>query len=184
MARAEMFQDNRRETQIATFLGLVASERRAGEDAVDSSGNPYELKSASNSQVTTGRDVGVHTIEKWRQTFWVVAAGRQDERGLQFSALFVAHPNGLEPWFSRLESLLKSEERRFKRVLRAAKRAGATDEDIEFVRQKCQRGITRNNPKIPLQLFRENGLQLDHQNAAKAQEQLARFVRRYRLARS
>ena len=78
MARAEMFQDNRRETQIATLLGLVASERRAGEDAVDSSGNAYELKSASNSQVTTGRDVGIHTIEKWRHTFWVVAAGKQD----------------------------------------------------------------------------------------------------------
>jgi hypothetical protein len=52
------------------------------------------------------------------------------------------------------------------------------------VRQKCQRGITRNNPKIPLQLFRENGLQLDHQNAAKAREQLAGFVRRHPLPRS
>jgi hypothetical protein len=185
MARAEMFQDNKRETQIANFLGLTPSELRAGEDAIDSHGHPFELKSASKTQVTTGRDVGVHTIAKWRQTYWVVACGKQDKRGvLHLSALFVAHPTGLESWFSKWETVLKDEERRFTRVLRSAKRAGASDEDIEFVRKKCERGITRNNPKIPLKIFRDNGLQLDHQNAAKAREQLSRFVRRHRLQRS
>lgn len=185
MTREEMFQDNKRETQIAKFLGLTPSERRAGKDAEDTLGNQFELKSASKTQVTTGRDVGVHTIAKWRQTYWIVACGKQDKRGiLHLSALFVAHPVGLESWFSRWEAVLKDEKRRFTRVLRSAKRAGASDADIEFVRKKCQRGITRNNPKIPLQLFRENGLRLDHQNAAAAREQLARFVRRHRLARS
>jgi hypothetical protein len=182
MAREEMFQDNKRETQIANFLGLTPSELRAGEDALDSHRNPFELKSASKNRVTTGRDVGVHTIAKWRQLYWIVACGKQDKQGiLHLSALFVAHPAGLESWFSSWEAILKDEERRFTRVLRSAKRAGASDEDIEFVRKKCERGITRNNPTIPLLLFQENGLQLDHQNAAAAQEQLARFVRRHRL---
>lgn len=184
MARAEMFQDNQRESQIAAFLGLTPSEQRAGEDATDSAGNAFELKSVSNSQVTTGRDVGVHTIEKWRKVYWVVAVGTQDEnKRLQVTALFVAHPKQLEAWFGILEALLKEEERRYMRVLRAAKKGGANQQDIEFVQQKCERGITRNNPKIPLQLFRENGLALDHQNATAARRQLAQFVQRHPLPR-
>lgn len=184
MARAEMFQDNRRESQIAAFLGLHASERRAGEDATDSGGNAFELKSASNNQVTTGRDVGVHTINKWREVFWVVAVGTQDEKGLQMTALFVAHPKHLEPWFGKLEALLKDEERRYTRVLKAAKKGGAVLEDIDFVKQKCQRGITRNNPKIPLQLFRDRGLALNHQSPREARIQLARFVKKHPLPKT
>jgi hypothetical protein len=90
----------------------------------------------------------------------------------------------LEPWFGSLEAVLKEEERRYMRVLRAAKKGGANAEDIEFVKQKCKRGITRNNPKIPLQLFRERGLALDHQNAAAARRQLAQFVQAHPLLRA
>jgi hypothetical protein len=184
MARAEMFQDNQRESQIAAFLGLTPSEHRAGQDATDSAGNAFELKSVSNSQVTTGRDVGVHTINKWRKVYWVVAVGTQDQnKKLQVTALFVAHPKQLESWFGSLEALLKGEERRYTQVLRAAKRGGAIEQDIEFVRQKCERGITRNNPKIPLQLFREYGLAFDHQNATAARRQLAQFVQQHPLPR-
>lgn len=177
MPRGQMFQDNRRESHIAAHLALIASEQRAGADATDSSGNPFELKSVSNTQVTTARDVGVHTIEKWRETYWVVGSGTQDEDGrLILSELYVAHPDDLESWFGRLEGILRAEEQKCERVLQAALKAKANASDIEFVRQKCQRGITRNNPKIPLQLFRDHGQRLNHKNSASARKELAEFV--------
>jgi len=177
MPREDIVQDNRSETQIARHVGLTASEKRAGSDATDSHGNSFELKSATKTGVTTARDVGVHTIAKWRKTYWVVATGSKRAGEFEISSIYVAHPQDLEPWFDKLENLLLAEERVCVRVLKAAAKAGAAKDDIAFVLRKCERGITRNNPKIPLRLFQEHCLKLNHTNRIAAKKQLAEFVR-------
>lgn len=178
MAREDIVQDNRRETQIAGIVGLKPSEKRAGRDATDLYGNSFELKSATKKSITTARDVGVHTIAKWRKTYWVVATGRNKADKFEIDSIYVAHPNDLERWFAPLEKLLRAEARVCFNVLKAAAKAGACKLDIEFVRQKCERGITRNNPHIPLGLFQNHCLKLDHINQIAAKQQLAEFVRR------
>ena len=177
MPREDIVQDNRRETQIAQHVGLTASEKRAGCDATDSQGNSFELKSATNKGVTTARDVGVSTIAKWRKTYWIVATGSKRADEFDISSIFIAHPHDLEPWFDKLEKLLRAEESVCFNVLKAAAKAGADKDEIAFVLRKCERGITRNNPKIPLRIFQEHCLKLDHTNRTKAKRQLAKFVK-------
>jgi len=181
MAREDIVQDNRRETQIAQIVGLKPSEKRAGRDATDLYGNSFELKSATKRTITTARDVGVQTIAKWRKNYWVVATGLIKAGKFKIDSIYVAHPDDLEPWFAPLEKLLRAEARVCFNVLKAAAKAGACKLDIEFVRQKCERGITRNNPHIPLKLFQDHCFKLDHTNSKAAQKQLAEFVRNHPL---
>ncbi|MCX7401841.1 MAG: hypothetical protein NTY87_01755 [Planctomycetia bacterium] len=181
MAREDIVQDNRRETQIARIVGLKPSEKRAGRDATDLHSNSFELKSATKKGVTTARDVGVQTIAKWRKTYWVVATGLIKAGKFKIDSIYVAHPDDLEPWFAQLEKTLLEEERVCDKVLKAAAKAGAAKDDILFVRKKCERGITRNNPKIPLRRFQDHCFKLDHTNSKAAQKQLAEFVRNHPL---
>lgn len=179
MPRDTIIQDNARETKIAQHLGITPSQKRAGDDALDQAGNPYELKSATKDSVTTARDVSVHTIRDWRKQYWVVAQGSKTPAGdFVFSAIWVIHPADLEPWFSKWEKILEAEGRRCKRVLQAAKNAGADAADIDFVEYVCQRGVTRNNPKIPIKLIEAAGTSLDPVNAAAAARQLKAFVKK------
>jgi Restriction endonuclease PvuII len=185
MARAGMFQDNGRETVTGDLLGLRLSGKRNKVDAEDQHGNWFELKSTSTTQVTTGRDISVKTIkEKWRKMYWIVAKGRQKRGGkFEISALFVVHPDDLDEWFSKEEEELLKKEVIFMRVLAYAKRAGAPAADIDKTTAICKRGITPNNHKIPLRLFSQRGVQLDHQNPTNARQQLALFVQRRPLSR-
>ena len=66
-------QDNSREKAMAELLGLSTTGKRNGFDAVDSSGNPYELKTTSVRDVGTGRDVGRVWIEKIRAGYFIAA---------------------------------------------------------------------------------------------------------------
>jgi hypothetical protein len=180
-----MFQDNGRETVTGDLLGLRLSGKRNKVDAEDQHGNWFELKSTSTTQVTTGRDISVKTIkEKWRKMYWIVAKGRQKRGGkFEISALFVVHPDDLDEWFSKEEEELLKKEVIFMRVLAYAKRAGAPAADIDKTTAICKRGITPNNHKIPLRLFSQRGVQLDHQNPTNARQQLALFVQRRPLSR-
>lgn len=179
MPRDTIIQDNARETKIAEHIGITPSQQRAGDDALDAAGNPYELKSATKDSVTTARDVSVHTIRGWRKQYWVVAQGSKNPTSgdFEFTAIWVIHPRDLEVWFSKWEKILRAEERRCNRVLRAARAAGAAADDVAFVAYVCERGVTRNNPKIPIKLIKSAGTPLDPNNPATAARQLRAFAK-------
>jgi len=175
---ARTVQDDAREKQIADHLGLRRTSGRAGPDAHDECGNPFELKSATKTGVTTARDVGLHTIAEWRQKYWIVAAGENLESGFRFDAIYIAHPDDLEPRFREIEQRLQGDWAHCQSVLKAARDAHVSEESIKKVEYICSRGITLNNPKIPLSLFVLNATQLEHSNPRSARFQLADFVRR------
>jgi len=146
-------------------------------DACDTSGNPYELKSATRQGVTTARDVGLHTVAGWRRKYWIIAVGRNLASGFTMDALYIAHPDDLEPFFCKLEGRLEADWGTCNTVLEAARAAHVTAETIDRAREICRRGITVNNPKIPLALVEQNATRLDHRRASTARTQIRKFVR-------
>ena len=176
-------QDDIREIQIALYCGLERSERRLGPDAFDDKQNPFELKSATKSGVTTGRDIGIHTIEAYRKVYWVIAEGSNyrtssGAKTFEIRTLYIAHPEDLESWFSKIERRIISELEKCETVLAAAEASGVDADIIHFCRDKLARGVTINNPKIPMQLIRQNATSLDPSNSQKARRQIRQFVRK------
>jgi len=176
-------QDDVREAQIASHCGLQRTEKRFGPDAFDDEQNPFELKSATKSGVTTGRDIGIHSIEAYRKVYWVIAEGANyrtssGAKSFEINSLYIAHPEDLERWFSKIESRIRDELEKCERVLSAAEAGGVDAETIQFCRDKLARGVTINNPKIPMHLIRQNATQLDSQDPQTAQRQLREFVQR------
>jgi hypothetical protein len=82
-------QDDARERQMLSLFNLErpANHQRGGIDAVlelegrdvpsglDGEVVPFELKSATSGRAdfSTGRDIGLHTIERWRALHWLFA---------------------------------------------------------------------------------------------------------------
>ena len=182
-------QDDIREAQIALHCGLQRTEKRLGPDAFDDKQNPFELKSATKSGVTTGRDIGIRSIEAYRKVYWVIAEGanyrtNSGSKSFEINSLYVAHPEDLEPWFAKIESRIKDELEKCERVLAAAEASGVDAEIIQFCRDKFARGVTINNPKIPMHLIRQNATQLDPKDSQKAQRQLREFTQRRPLQKN
>ena len=174
-------QDDVREEQIAQFCGLKRTGKRAGADALDEDENTYELKSATKSGVSTGRDIGLHTIAVYRSEYWIFAEGKNYKtssgaKKFEISSLHIAHPQDLEPWFSKIENRIKADLEVCEAVLAGAKASGVDESKIGFCRAKLIRGVTLNNPKIPMDLVRHNATQIDTKNSEKAKEQIREFV--------
>ena len=71
-----IIQDDTRERMLKKMFGLKDSnEGRIGADAIDDLGNRFELKSGTGKSVTTTRDVGLHTLQKWLGKHWLVGFG-------------------------------------------------------------------------------------------------------------
>jgi len=175
-AELEIVQDNRRERQIADLCGLKPAKSRSGADAHDAKGNPFELKSGTKGSFTTARDVGIHTLAEWRSKYWIFAMGRNLTTGFEIQSLHIAHPDHLEPYFSKIESRLEKELGYGREALEAAKSCGVAKEKLEKVWYLISRGVTLNNPKIPFALVQENGTALPYKEPSKVQDQVKRFV--------
>jgi len=176
-------QDDIREAQIASHCGLQRTDKRSGPDAFDDEQNPFELKSATKSGVTTGRDISIRSIEAYRKVYWVIAEGTNyrtssGAKSFEINSLYVAHPKDLEPRFSEIESGIRDALEKCERVLTAAEASGVDAETIQFCRDKLARGVTINNPKIPMHLIRQKATHLDPKDPQEAQKQLREFVQR------
>lgn len=181
-------QDDSREAQIALHCGLEQVIGRAGVDARDQNGYPYELKSATKRGISTARDVGLHTIEVWRKRYWIIAIGSSyvEEGGykrFEITALYIAHPDHLDERFSQLEQTINNRLAPCEEVLKAAQAAGVKAEILQKCRSVIERGITLNNPKISIRLIEKNATRLDEKNPSQSQEQIQEFVTKFPLKR-
>jgi len=185
--RRPQIQDDSRERQIADHCKLRHSAYSRAQtstpDAYDEKKRPFELKSVTTENVTTARDVGLHTVKDWRTKYWVIAKGRNLESGFVVDEMYIAHPDDLEPFFDRIESRLKKDWDRCEPVIQAAEKAGASRADLERVKYILSRGITINNPKIPMALVRKNGTRIDHAVSSRAAKQVRAFVKERPLRR-
>lgn len=124
----DIFQDNGGKLlQVLLITGLEVLPGRAGNDAKDSNGNEYELKSLNmrlTKNFSTHHHINSKIIEKYRQVDWIFAV----YSGIILQDIYQLTPLDLEPYYTKWENKLRSENRK----------------DI-------------NNPKIPLKYVIKNG---------------------------
>lgn len=124
----DILQDNGGKVlQVLILLGLRISPGREGNDALDTKGNEYELKTVNrslnkNAGVTTHHHLNNEILQKYRAvTAWYVAI----YEGVELKEIWKVLPTKLEPLFQQWEK------------------------KIEAV------GASLNNPKIPMRYVRE-----------------------------
>ena len=159
----QVVQDSAREAQMRARFGLIDSgQGRMGADAVDEYGNSYELKSATRSGVTTGRDVGLHTIARYRTRYWIICRGVNRQRaGFVIEECRFLSPAMLEGWFQQIETRLKPDLDLLERVLAVLRTSNFDDQAIDRLSYLVHRGYTLNNPKIPWPYVATHGIRLE-----------------------
>lgn len=127
----DIFQDNGGKIlQVLLILGLEQLPGREGNDAKDSEGYEYELKSVNilkTRSFSTHHHMNPVIIEKYRQVDWIFAV----YEGIELKEIYQLKPADLEPYYVRWEE----------------KWHGDGGKDI-------------NNPKIPLKYVSEHGERL------------------------
>lgn len=183
-ARSVVVQDNARERQVIAHCRLIPAQSRAGVDAHDENGNPFEIKSTTQTGVSTARDVGLHTLHEWRSRYWIIALGKNLPPGFEISHLYIAHPDDLEECFSGIQQRIERDERILNLVVNAVQYAGLSESAIERCVYLIRRGMTLNNPKIPVSVVQKNATPLDLTDPHVAHEQIERFVLQHPLRSS
>lgn len=124
----DIFQDNGGKLlQVLLLTDLKVLPGREGNDAVDLSGQEYELKSINidlTRSFSTHHHMNPTIIAKYRQVPWIFAI----YSGIEIQAIYRLEPQDLEPYYSYWEE----------------KWHGDGGKDI-------------NNPKIPVKFVVDNG---------------------------
>jgi hypothetical protein len=124
----DIFQDNGGKLlQVALITGLKIAPGREGNDARDSKGREYELKSVNidlTKSISTHHHLNPVILTKYRKVDWVFAI----YEGIELQAIYHLRAEQLEPYFSKWEK----------------KWHDSGGKDI-------------NNPKIPLTFVKEHG---------------------------
>ena len=127
----DIFQDNGGKLlQIALVTGLQLSNSREGNDAKDTDGKEYELKSVNillTKSFSTHHHMNPTIIAKYRMVDWVFAV----YEAIELKEIYLLTPNQMEPFYAKWESKWHGDGRK----------------DI-------------NNPKIPLTYVKTNGKQI------------------------
>lgn len=167
-ARQAEVQDNRRERQLASLLDLQRTGARVGDDATDEFGNPYELKTTTQNDIGTSRDVGPAYANRMRQRYLVAAKGRNTTYGFSADEIWLLHPHDLDEWIkAKLESRFEADEAIAETAIMAAQEDGTlTEDEVERLRYLVQRGMTFNNPKVSMNYIRAHGTLLDDDDPA------------------
>jgi len=117
--------------QLLIVLGLRAIPSRQGQDAYDSFGNFFQLKTATRIVVSTSHHLSNSILWVYRAAnYWVF--GIFSKGSYKLEEVYIVLTSRLEPWFAGQEEKLLRENKDF-----------------------------LNDPKIKLSLVREIGLKLD-----------------------
>lgn len=174
--RAVEVQDKARQDKLRKRCGLRDSgQGRMGADALDEDENEFELKSAGGNNVTTARDVGPHTIKKWKRRYWVVARGPNLKTGFRIDQIYILHPKNLGAWFRKLKARFGNDQAVLSHAKRCLKKASFPKESMERLEDLVLRGMTLNNPKIPWDYVCRHGKDVTEST----RESIRKFVRRH-----
>lgn len=135
----DIFQDNGGKIlQVLLLLGLTRLPGREGNDAKDSNGAEYELKSVNielTASFSTHHHMNPIIIGKYRKVDWVFAV----YRNIELEAIYLLRPKDMEPYYERWEKKWHADGKR----------------DI-------------NNPKVPLKYVMQVGQLLHGQHPSLA----------------
>ncbi len=131
----DIFQDNNGKlVQVLLVTGLHnMSESREGNDASDTSGNEYEIKSCNIRLVksfSTHHHLNQVVLDKYKKVKWVFAI----YDNIELTHIYLMDAEGLRPYFDEWQRKINDSLR----------------ENPEY------KGI--NNPKIPVKFIMQNGL--------------------------
>lgn len=121
-------QDDERERELVRMFNLNwdPAHQRAGVDAIldlDVDGHScrfeVEVKSTTNSTVSTARDVGIEHIAKWRSKLFVIGFYSREARRPELERCLCLTPIDMEPWIASIEAKILID---FKLASRAATR--------------------------------------------------------------
>jgi hypothetical protein len=104
----DIFQDNGGKIlQVSLILGLTVLKPREGNDAVDSEGNEYELKTVNllrTDQFTTHHHLNPVIIGKYRKVDWIFAT----YEAIELKEIYLLKPKAMEYWYARWEEKWKT----------------------------------------------------------------------------
>jgi hypothetical protein len=104
----DIFQDNGgKYLQILMTLGLTTDGSREGNDAVDSEGNEYEIKTVNielTDQFSTHHHLNPTIINKYRKVDWYFVPFK----GIEMQAIFRMKPSDMEPYYKKWEEKWKT----------------------------------------------------------------------------
>jgi hypothetical protein len=105
----DIFQDNGGKIlQVSLILGLTVLKPREGNDAVDSDGNEYELKTVNllrTDQFTTHHHLNPVIIGKYRKVDWIFAT----YEAIELKEIYILKPTAMESWYRRWEAKWKTD---------------------------------------------------------------------------
>lgn len=132
----DIFQDNGGKLlQVLLILNLIVIPGREGNDAIDSEGKEYELKSVNinlTKSFSTHHHMNPAIIAKYRKVDWIFAV----YKGIEIQSIYKLTPQAMEPYYTQWEK-----------------------------KWQADRGKDINNPKVPLRYVQQNGqmlYQLEH----------------------
>lgn len=135
-------QDDSRENEVIDLLGLIKGNERSGVDAFYSfihKGQTVtvdiELKSTTNSTVSTARDVGIDHIDKWRSKYWIIAF--YNPSGKDLISILGLSPEEMDPWISSIENYISPDYK----ISELASRKLTMEDLFEVCEQKPTYGI-------------------------------------------
>ncbi len=124
----DIFQDNGGKIlQVLLLLGLTNIPGREGNDAVDNSGDEYEMKSVNinlTRSFSTHHHMNPIIIAKYREVDWIFAV----YQNIELISIYLMTPADMEPYYTKWETKWRDEG-----------------------------GKDINNPKIPLSYVVETG---------------------------
>lgn len=105
-------QDDRRENELIALFQLEKprNPNRIGIDAflnLNGQKIPFELKSTTQSSITTVRDFGIEHIRKWQGKHWLF--GFYAQGGIDLKYCLYASPQQMQPWIQEKESYIFSD---------------------------------------------------------------------------
>ena len=157
-----IIQDDTRERMLKKMFGLKDSnEGRIGADAIDDLGNRFELKSGTGKSVTTTRDVGLHTLQKWLGKHWLVGFGEIKLDNFEFIEIYYLSPNDMKGFCEKIFNKINPDLIIFEEAKKILKKNNFTFDKIERLEYLVKRGYTLNNPKIPYKYIKDNGIFLN-----------------------
>ncbi|MBR5812931.1 MAG: restriction endonuclease [Bacteroidaceae bacterium] len=139
----DIFQDNGGKLlQVLLVTQLEnMTESREGNDARDSDGNEYELKSVNiklTKSFSTNHHINQHIIDKYRKVDWIFAV----YQGIELLEIYQLNPTALEFYYKKWENKLNEQ-------IQKAIASGDSQDVIDK--------IHINNPKIPLKYVKQHG---------------------------
>jgi len=163
-------QDDLREQQLAGELRLERNTSRIGWDARDEDDNRFELKTTTKTSVSTGRDVGLAFLQRLRTNYVIVARGPNTDFGFNIEEMWFMPPGSLAEWTAPHEAKQRRDGAIGEAAIEALRAAGGSEDDLKRLAELVARGMTLNNPHIPMRYIRKHGVQLEAPAALQLRE--------------